>query len=91
MIGGYYKCDRCKRWVKVFPPALLSLKPFFEILFDDEDEEKITNDELKRAIQVRNSEYAEIQYHNSEISDLNKTYCLCPNCRKDFERFLRNE
>ena len=75
----WHTCDRCGREIKV-----KSISEFEFTGFGDYS----TPSPIFEDGDVR-GEIKEI--HSNRLFPFGRTYDLCPKCRKDFERFMRNE
>lgn len=89
----YYTCDRCgveikkdcMGWMKWLPIKRMKVfeldakdAPHIKSYVTGLNVEKISDDKIAMEI---------VEY----IEDVTNRYHLCPNCRKDFERFMRNK
>lgn len=73
----WHTCDRCGAEIKFKPRQQLQYVPCGTY---SEPVARFTEDEISCEL-----------YKTRFCGKLKKTYELCPKCRKDFERFMRNE
>lgn len=73
----WHTCDRCGAEIKFKPRQQLQYVPCG---IYSEPVARFTEDEISCEL-----------YKTRFCGKLKKTYELCPKCRKDFERFMRNE
>ena len=78
----YYTCDRCGKKIKDVPRHLAHIK-------------KSWNKSLKIETRTVEPFVSGMEDDSMEVivsyGAREKEYDLCPKCRKDFERFMRNE
>lgn len=75
----WHACDRCGEEIKVKPISEFEFMPIGDYF---------TPSPIFEDGNVR-GEIKEI--HSNILFPFGRTYDLCPICRKDFERFMRNE
>lgn len=73
----WYTCDRCGAGIKFKPRQQIQYVPCG---IYSEPVARFTEDEISCEL-----------YKTRFCGKLKKTYELCPKCRKDFERFMRND
>ena len=86
----WYTCDRCERRIDEVPERAKCFQIFrpaqkFDLTVETVDVNGYVSEHHLVSSQVLSAKI--VEYYNSKT----KTLHLCSECRKDFERFMRNE